>query len=1098
MKLSSIIAIAITLFYYSAFSQISGNLMQFPDVSATQVTFVYGDDVWIAPKTGGTASRLSSPSGAESSPRFSPNGQQIAYTANYHGNSDVYIINTSGGIPKRLTYHGMFDRVLGWTPDGKSVLFASSRESGRQRFNQLYTVSVNGGEPIKLSVPYGEYASFSPDGSKIAYTDRSRVHRNWKRYRGGTAPDITVFDLKTFASENITKNFANDELPMWHESGLYYMSDNGPNKRNNLWKYDFVSGSSTQLTNFKDFDISYPEIGPSEIIFEAGGKLYLYNLTNSSTSEIKITILSDQKELLAIQKDVSSFIQFADISPDGNRVIVQARGELFNLPATEGYVANISKSSGSAERKPAWSPDGKWIACWSDASGEYQLVLYDLEGYKEPRTVTSFSKGFNYSIFWSPDSTKIIYVDQSMSINCIDVKTGKVTQADKGKYMFEGALRNFKVSWSPDSRWAAYAHGIDNPATNAIFLYDTESNKVSQLTSGYYTDRNPVFSQDGKHLFFITNRTFQPVYSDLDNTFIYPNSSGIAVGTLTKAEKSLLTVKNDAVDMQKEDEGGEEKEEGKKDSKKKNKKKDKDEGKEDVKVAETKIEIEGFENRVELLDVAPGNIRNLSALKEKLLYMRIPNSGTGEDVKPSLDYYDFEDRDVKTVIDDISNYRVSADGKKVLVVNSDAKFAVLEPKKEQKIEKPVPTQNLVMNVVPSEEWKQIFNDVWRFERDYFYDPFMHGVDWDLMKERYGKLIDQASSRNDVNIILGDLIAELNASHTYTGGGDTEGSKNMNVGYLGADLRIENGRYRILNIITGAPWDVEERSPLVKPGIDIKNGDYILAINGTEVDPGKPISAALQGLANTPIQITVNDKAFFDGAKKIIIEPMGSESRLRHLAWIEQNRKRVDDATNGRVGYIYVRSTGLDGQNELIRQFYAQMNKEGLIIDERFNSGGQIPDRFIELLDRKPLAYWAVRDGEDWAWPPSGNFGAKVMLINGFSGSGGDAFPDYFKKRGLGPLIGTRTWGGLIGITGAPPLIDNGGITMPTFRMYDPNGEWFKEGHGVDADIEVFEDFQQLANGTDVQLEAGITEVMRMLNSSGVNKKPERPAYEVRN
>jgi tricorn protease len=403
-----------------------------------------------------------------------------------------------------------------------------------------------------------------------------------------------------------------------------------------------------------------------------------------------------------------------------------------------------------------------------------------------------------------------------------------------------------------------------------------------------------------------------------------------------------------------------------------------------------------------------------------------------------------------------------------------------------------------MEIVPKEEWKQIFNDVWRLERDYFYDPNMHGVDWNTMKSRYGQLVDQANSRNDVNIILGDLIAELNASHTYNGGGDISPSKSMNVGYLGADVEVESGYFRIKKIISGAPWDVEIRSPLSKPGVKIKEGDYLLAVNGKPLDTSKPISAAFQGMAGAVVQITMNSSPSFKGSEKVIIEMMESETRLRHLAWIEKNRQYVDKSTDGRIGYIYVRSTGVDGQNELVRQFYAQMNKEGLIIDERFNSGGQIPDRFIELLDREPLAFWAVRDGKDWAWPPAGNFGPKVMLINGFSGSGGDAFPDYFKKRGLGPLIGTRTWGGLIGITGAPNLIDNGGITMPTFRMYDPNGEWFKEGHGVDADIEVVENFQKLANGTDVQLEAGVKEVLRLLNSNKRFVIPDRPEYEKRN
>lgn len=1062
-------------------AQISGSLMQYPDISDTQVCFVYGDDIWIAPKTGGTAIKISSPEGLERNPKFSPDGQMIAYSANYQGNYDVYVIPVNGGIPKRLTYHGMSERVLGWTPDGKSVLFASSRKSGRQRFNQFYAISVDGGSPEKLPIPYGEFATFSPDGKKMAFTARSRVNRNWKRYRGGMAPEIHIFDLTSYETHNITNNPANDELPMWIDNSIYYMSDAGPDKRNNLWKYDLTNDQNIQLTNFKNYDITFPENSSRDIIFEAGGKLYLYNLATSETEELNVQLISDKRGLIPQVKKVEKYMQNATISPDGKRVVVEARGELFNLPATEGFSSNLTNTSGYAERYAAWSPDGKSLAYYSDESGEYQLVIKDMTGKNPDRTITKFTEGFRYSIFWSPDSKKVAFIDQAMNIQYVEVANGKITRIDKGLRLFEGALRNFTVSWSPDSNWLAYTRDAEN-RQSAIFLYSLEQNKYFQLTSGYYADFMPTFSKDGKHLFFATNRSLQPLYSDLDNTFIYPNATQLAVGTLDAGTTSILAPKNDEFSP-----AAKEKEETKK-------------AKGEQKSSDsqfTTIQVNGFEDRVEFLDVEPGNIAGLSAIEGKLLFIRYPYSGAPENAKPSLKFYDFDKREVKEIASDIAQYSVSGNGNKILV-NQNGSLAVIEPQADQKIEKTVPTDQMMMTVIPKDEWTQIFNDVWRLERDYFYDPEMHGVDWELMRTRYGTLIEQANSRNDVNVIIGDLIAELNASHTYNGGGDAEEAARLNVGYLGADIALENEKYRIKKIIKGAPWDAEPRSPLNQPGVEIKEGEYILAVNGQVIDTSKPIEWAFQGHAGATTQLTVSRNPSFENARQVVVKLMQSESRLRHLAWIEANRKKVEEATNGKIGYIYVRSTGVDGQNELIRQFYGQIHKEGLIIDERFNSGGQIPDRFIELLDRKPLAFWAIRDGKDYAWPPAGHFGPKVMLINGWSGSGGDAFPDYFRKSGLGPLIGTRTWGGLIGISGTPNLIDNGNITVPTFRMYNPDGEWFKEGYGVEPDIKIEQDYQQLAKGHDVQLQAAIEEVLRLLNGDEKFVQPERPNYEARN
>ncbi|HBH22061.1 MAG TPA: peptidase S41 [Cytophagales bacterium] len=1084
----TIIFVLFCLFGVHAMAQVDAMLMRYPDVSKTHITFAYGDDIWIVPKAGGAASRLSSPAGGEIFPRFSPDGMHIAYTANYSGNDEVYVVDYLGGIPERLTFHSMNDRVIDWTPDGSSVLFASSRNSGRQRYNQFYKIDIQGGLPEKLPVPYGEFGSISPDGSKIAYTDRSRVFRTWKRYRGGTAPDIHIFDLNTFETKNITTNDANDEIPMWHGNSIYFLSDQGENLRANIWRYDVESGETEQLTFFKDFDVHFPAIGPEELVFEAGGKIYLMDLENHEYNEVNITVITDQTALVPTIKSAKKYIQTAQISPDGKRAIIQARGELFSVPAEEGVIINMSQTAGAAERYPAWSPDGKHIACWSDANGEYQLVLYSIDKPAQPRTLTAFKDGYRYNIFWSPDSKKLAYVDQGMQIQYIDVTTNAVVTIGNGISMFEGALRGFEASWSPDSKYITYSRSLDNQH-GAVFIYDTESKQKRQVTSGFYNDFQPVFSADGKYLFYHSNRTFSPVYSDLDNTFVYPNATNLMVVALTPETESILKAKNDEVKVE------EEKEENGEDEKKKKKDKKKDDNGEEAEDVKVTIDYEHFENRAEMLPLPAGNYGKLRSVEGKLIYVHYPNSGSDDAAKPALKYYDIEAREAKTIMEGARAYEVSANGKKLLV-GQNGQWGIVDVAEGQKIKDALPTSDLQMTVAPQVEWQQIFNDAWRFERDFFYDPNMHGVDWPAMKARYGALIKQASARSDVNFILGELIAELNASHTYRGGGDNEEEARLNVGYLGIDWEKDGDHYTVGKILRGAAWDAEAQSPLAKTGISIKEGDYILAVNGMALDGNKSPYAAFQGLGGKKAEITYNSTASMTGAKHVVVELMNSETRLRHLAWIENNRKHVEERTDGKIGYIYVRSTGIDGQNELIRQFRAQIDKEGLIVDERFNSGGQIPDRFIEMLDRKPLAYWAVRDGKDWQWPPTANFGPKVMLINGFSGSGGDAFPDYFRKAGIGPLVGTRTWGGLIGISGAPGLIDNGRVTVPTFRMYDPNGDWFKEGHGVDPDVEVMEDFEKLANGTDVQLEAGIDEVIRLLNEKG-HEKPDRPAYETR-
>ncbi len=1080
-------------------AQVSARMFRTPDVSQTQIVFSYGGDIWIVSKEGGTASKLSSPSGAEGFSRFSPDGSQVAFSGNYDGNYDVYVIPTVGGLPTRITYHGMGDRLVDWYPSGDKLLYTSSRESGKQRFSQFYKVDAKGGLSEKLPIAYGEYGSFSPDGKQIAFNERSVLNDTWKRYRGGSNGSIWIFDLETLASTNITNTDAGCELPMWYGDRIYYMSDRGTEQRDNLWMYDIKTKSTTQITNYADFDIHFPSLGPSEIVYEANGDLYLLDLKTNKSRIVKVNVITDLLAVKPRKESVSAYLANGGISPDGNRVVVEARGDVFSVPAEEGYIQNLTRTSGVAERSPAWSPDGKLVAYWSDKSGEYELTVRDLTQGAAETKLTSMGPGFRYNLFWSPDSKKLVWVDQTMTINMYSMETKTVSKIDQDTRLFEGGLRGWYPSWSGDSQWLAYEKSQEN-GNPAIYIYNTKTKVNTKATSGFYSDHNPTFDPDGKYLYLVTNRNFDPLYSNFDNSWAYANSGQLAAITLTKAQASPLSTKNDTVAIAKAEEPkeadasaknataskGKAKEakeakeaEGAKEAEKAKEDKEAEKAKE---AKETKIDFDQFESRLVVLPPAAGNIGSLRAVSGKVVYERYPNTGSDEE-NASLKYFDLEEREEKTIIDKIGGYDISADGKKVLIAQ-EGNFSIIDLAADQKVEKSLAVKDMEATINPMEEWTQIFNDAWRFERDFFYDKNMHGVDWNAIHDQYAALIPYCVSRADINFVIGEMIGELNASHTYRYGGDGEKPKNRAVGYLGIDWTKKDGYFAVGKVVRGAAWDNEVRSPLDEPGINVGAGDYILAVNGIALNEYPDPYAAFEGLAGKTVELTVNSKPTFTGSRNVVVKTLDDETRLRNLAWIESNRQEVDKASGGKVGYIYVPDTGVEGQNELVRQFYGQWNKEGLVIDERFNNGGQIPDRFIELLNRKPLAFWDVRDGQNWQWPPLANFGSMVMLINGWSGSGGDAFPDFFRKAGLGPLIGARTWGGLIGISGSPELIDGGGVTVPTFRMYNPDGTWFLEGHGVDPDIEVKEDPTMLAKGIDTQLQKAIEVVMKNVAAKG--------------
>ncbi|MEO6035074.1 MAG: PDZ domain-containing protein [Verrucomicrobiota bacterium] len=1089
-------------------------MFRYPDVSTTQITFVYAGDIWIAPKEGGYALRLSSPRGEETFPRFSPDGSLIAFSGNYDGNTDIYSMPVGGGLPRRITYHGAPDRMLGWYPDGKSILFATSRTSEKDRFNQLYKISANGGLPEKLPLPYGEFGAISPDGKTLAYIPISVDFRTWKRYRGGMNPDIWLFNLETQEAKNLTANESANSQPMWHGSTLYFLSDRDKNKRANLWAYDTKKPTFRQVTYFEDFDVHFPSIGPGEIVFENGGRLHLLDLASEKSHEVIIKVVTDRATLKSRLEDVSRSAGEPDISPTGKRAVFAARGEIFTVPAEHGVVRNLTRSSGAAERFPAWSPDGKSIAYFSDRTGEYELTVRAPDDSGEEKVLTKLGPGFRYRPFWSPNSQKMVFIDQTMRVQLHDLSKKETKEIDKQLWQYHGGLSNFKFSWSKDSRWIAFAHDMENQNT-AIALYDTQEGKLHLVTSGYYNDGQPAFDPEGKYLYFQSGRNFAPVYSDLDSTWIYPNSFQLLAVPLRRDVTSPLSPRNDdegekadKKDAEKkkpedpdkkkdEPQLGDKKEEpkkpeGKPDTKEEKKPDEKEEKKEEKPAKPVKIDLDGFERRAVVLPPKAGYFADLFAVNGKLIFRRLARAGV-EDVKSALLYYDFEKRETKTILEDVDDVILSAKDDKLLVRRRN-EYVIVEAKEGQKFEKKLPVSSLEMVIDPVAEWAQLFTETWRLERDYFYDPAMHGVDWKKMRERYGALMKEAVTRWDVNYILGELIGELNSSHTYRSGGDTENEASRAVGYLGADFSLENGAYRFKKIIETAEWDSEERSPLRQPGVEVNEGDYLIAVNGLPVDIEQEPSAAFQGLADKPVFLKINSSPTNAGAREVLVQTLSSEARLRHLSWIEKNRKRVEELSGGKIGYIYVPDTGRGGQSELVRQFHGQFHKAGLVIDERFNSGGQIPDRFIELLSRKNLNYWGVRDGKDWNWPQVAHNGPKAMLINGWSGSGGDCFPYYFKQAKLGPLVGTRTWGGLIGMTGVPALIDDGRITVPTFGIYSTKGDWIIEGHGVDPDVKVVDDPGAMAKGGDPQLERGVEEVMRALkrNPPVEIKKPKYP------
>lgn len=1071
-------------------------MLRYPDVSATHIVFLYAGDLWVVSREGGVATPLASPPGQETRPKFSPNGQTIAFVGNYDGNRDLYTVPTEGGVPFRVTYHPTTEVLTEWTPDGRLLFYAGGMGT-YPRTPELFTVAAEGGMPEKMPVPYGAAGAVSPDGQWLAYTLHTRDNQTWKRYRGGMATDIWLFHLATHEARKITDWEGTDTQPMWNGTDIVYLSDAGPSHRLNLWRFDTTSGEREPLTEFSDFDVKWPSIGPGtegggEVVFEHGGKLQRLDLATQQVTTVDVRIPGARANLRPQRVDATELATHASPSPSAQRVLLEARGDLWTVPAKHGSPRNLTRTSGVAERDPAWSPDGEWIAYFSDASGEYELYVTAADGSGEPRRLTEGSDRFLSRPTWSPDSQRIAFWDLSGTLQLHTLESGETRAVDRDPWTY--FLRP-SVSWSPDSRWLAYTRAGDS-WLSAIWIYDVKSHKRHQVTSGRFKDSWPAFDREGDFLYFASLRDFtRPVYEDVGTTFVYTSIARLYAVPLRQDVASPLAPKSD-------EEGGEEDDaaedsdnraenEGKPKNKQKN---DEDKAPEPV-----GIDLLGLEARAVLLPVPRGRFADLAVSHEgKLVYTRRPRSGAGDEAKARIEIFDpeseTEDKRVQTVIAPVDSFRLSANGQKLLV-QKDEEYALIDPKPDQKLETKVPVADLVATIDPGAEWRQIFHEVWRLQRDFFYDPGMHGVDWEAVRERYAAMLPDCASREDVDYVIAEMISELNVSHAYYFGREPDDIPKTSVGMLGADFELADGAYRIAKIYRGAPWDADARGTLGEPGHEVEVGDYLLAVNGAPVDPAKSPWAAFQGLGDQVVTLTIsNTPRRDDSAHQIVVKLVADEGPLRFRDWVEANRQTVDEKSNGRIGYIYVPNTGVDGQNELFRQFYGQLHKDALIIDERWNGGGNFPTRFIELLDR-PLVSWnATRDGHDWPWPPDAHFGPKAMLINGLAGSGGDLLPFLFRARGLGPLIGTRTWGGVVGVTGSQPrLIDGAQVIVPSFAFYEQDGTWGIEGHGVDPDIEVVDDPSQMAGGRDVQLDAAIDYLLGELERAPF-RKPDRPPY----
>ena len=1072
----------------AASAQPEARLLRFPAIFGDQIVFTYAGDLYTVAKSGGMARKLTNDeAGYEMFARFSPDGKYLAFTGQYDGNTEVFLMPSSGGDPVRLTYTAVLGRddisdrmgpnniVMTWR-DTNTIVYRSRKQSFNDFKGQLFLVSKTGGLSEELPLPAGGFCSYSPDRTKLAYNRVFREFRTWKYYRGGMADDIWIYDFQTGTTENITNTPAQDIFPMWHGDKIYFCSDR--DRTMNLFVYDLITKETRKLTRYTTYDVKFPSLGDRAIIFENGGALCLFDLVTEQVTQVPVLIANDLITGRNQVKDAGKFINSYTISPDGKRLGFSARGDVFTVPVKSGITRNLTLTPGIHDRDVAWSPDGKYISFISDRTGEDEIFILNQDGSEPPVQITRNADTYKYNPVWSPDGKKLLWSDKMLRLQYVDISTKEVTLVagtDEWEYN--------DYTWSPDSKWIAFTQPVRR-GESKIILYQLATGRSIPVTDGWYGVGDPAFSSDGKYLFFTSNRDFNPIYSWTEWNHAYQDMTKIYFITLAGDTPSPFAYENDEVKV-KEEKPSSEKSDRNPPEKEEHKSGEGVGGS----VADMKVDTAHIISRIVGLPVEAGAYWGITAMEDNVYYVKNKRGGSA-----TLCMFNLKDKK-ETELGEFGSYGISADRKKI-VLEKGGKYAVMDlPKSKTEVKDWVDLSNMKVRVDLQAEWNQIFNESWRQMKYFFYAPNMHGVDWQAMHDKYAPLVPYVKNRNDLNYLIGEMVGELNIGHAYVSGGDKPKPERIKVGLLGARLsRDPSGYYRIDRILSGENWTKDTRAPLTELGVNAGQGDYILAVDGQSTREMNDIYASLVGKAGVQVELTVNSRPAPDGARKTLVVPVEDESSLYYFNWVRNNIRKVDEATNGQVGYIHIPDMGPEGLNEFVKYFYPQLAKRALIIDDRGNGGGNVSPMIIERLEREAVIMRMARN----TGPNPGRlefmWGPKICLIDQYSASDGDLFAFQFKKLNVGKVVGVRTWGGVVGIRGSLPFIDGGSLQKPEFANYDFAGnKWAIEGEGVDPDIWVDNDPAREYAGEDQQLNKAIELILQELKN-WPEKLPDIPPF----